>query len=466
MTRPLIVANRHPAQRCYLMAASVWVFVWASMSGCGVVCRGPGCADEWDLGRLLVVRGAQGDADAVDAASGAWLGTVEQGNGWVVAAAGTTMWVGLPDVSSVAVVADGTADMALPAASITQGDTSAFGAALAVANGTDLWIGAPDLDFSQGGVYRVPGGADPVIRGAGPGDRLGDALATCGDLDGDGLQDLLVSAPWFAAPDGFPFADDVPALAGAVVLVLSAQEGVAVREPWTAGRLWWGATAGDALGAGMVCDRDLDGDGVVDIALGAPYFGAADDGAVYVISGAALPDSGPVDGAATRTVDGAAGSWLGTSLATLVPEGDPVAYLVAGAPGAEEGAGSAWILSNLDQPTPSRRAEIVADTAAAGSHVGREVATGDLDGDGTDDLLVGAPDWKEGKNGDAAGRLFAWHGAGGFLGTLDLGSADVVLTSTQPFSRIGRGVVAHDLDGDGADDVLLPTRTAEVRVSR
>lgn len=466
MTRPLIVATRHPAPRCYLIAALLSACL---VPGCGVVCRGPGCEDDWDLGELLVVRGAssaRGELDAAEVASGSWRGTTAQGNGWVVAALGSTMWVGLPDVSAVAVVQDGTAAGALPDATLVRGDGSGYGSALAVTGDGTLWIGAPDHELAEGAVF-LGDASDPVLRGSSPGDRLGDGLAPCGDVDGDGAQDLLVSVPWFAAPAGFPLAeaDAVPRLAGAVVLVLSGQDGVVPREPWTAGRLWWGAAAGDALGAGMACDRDLDGDGVADLAVGAPYAGADDAGAAYVISGAALPDSGPIDAAAGQIVAGDPGSWLGTSLATLLPADSAVAHVVAGAPGASDGAGAVWIVGGFEQAL-LRRAEVAAGEAAGGSHVGRVVASGDRDGDGTEDLLVGAPDWKEGKNGYDAGRLFVWYGGAPWLGTLDLESADVELASDQPFARVGRGLLAHDLDGDGADELVLPTRTADLAGSR
>jgi hypothetical protein len=465
MTRPLIVATHALLGTAYL-------------TGCGVVCRGPACADEWDVGRALAIPGAPDrpeGGDAVEAAALAWMGTDVEGADWAVAAGDGEVLIGTPGSSEVwPMAADASGSLA--GRPWTDGTSFGFGAAIARED-TATWVGNPEAHLATGAVYRYPPGAtdpDLEIQGASPGDRFGERLWTCGDLDGDGIGEILVAAPWFAPPPGFPLADPtvVPPLAGAATLLLSTELAADPDRPlWELGRLWWGAGSGDALASGATCERDLDGDAIPDVALGAPYEGAGDDGAIYLVSGATLPASGPIDAMAparlpgTRAVVGAEGpqseserrgGWVGLDLATIANRTGQV-LLVVGAPGWHDGAGAVWLVDAVGPLQVVARFE--ADAAAAGNHVGRFVAHGDTDGDGREDLLIGAPDWKEGRNGYDAGRAFALYGGPAWSGVIPL-AADTTWTATQPFARVGRGLSAADLDGDGADELLLPTRTA------
>jgi hypothetical protein len=446
------------------------------LSGCGVVCRGPGCEADWNLGRVIVVRGGSdllGEADAVGLATGEWTGDLTQGTDWQVAASGGEILVGMPDASVVAVTPDrSTAGPLLPEALFADNTSHGLGGALSIAptgaDGTpDLWVGNPAAGLSRGAVsrYDSPFSAASApsfeLDGVTAGDHFGENIAVCGDISGDGLPDLLVSAPWFEAPAAFPLAApaDVPALAGAVFLLRS--ELLAAgnpAEPWTFGGMWWGSLAGDALGAGLSCDVDLDGDGVADLAMGAPFAGSRDDGAVYFFSGAAVPPSGPIDVAAAQVIPGPAGGWFGTSLTGIGVRGTNL--LAVGAPGDVGGAGSVQLLDGFATGVATATTVFSADVSLTGEHFGRVVAVGDVDGDGAEDLLVGAPDHQEGKNGYDAGHLSLWYGASRWGAAVASDTADATLTSNQPFARVGGEIAVVDVDGDGADDIVLATRTA------
>jgi hypothetical protein len=148
----------------------------------------------------------------------------------------------------------------------------------------------------------------------------------------------------------------------------------------------------------------VSGDGVDDLALGAwAHAGAgADAGAAYVVFGgllAAAPSGTiSVTAADVEILGAAAGDELGTWVARGGdPDGDGFGDLLVGAPGSdagEPGGGAAYL---FDGPLvgPSR-APSSALATYLGGFPGDEAGTavvggGDVDGDGIDDVLIGAP---------------------------------------------------------------------------
>jgi len=111
------------------------------------------------------------------------------------------------------------------------------------------------------------------LDGANAGDHFGHAMDHLADLDGDGLGDFVVSAP-FASPGGLAGAGSAFVYSGATGSLLYT---------------FHGEGAGDGFGSSLANIGDADGDGFDDIALGAPFAdfnGLLDNGAVYVYSGA------------------------------------------------------------------------------------------------------------------------------------------------------------------------------------
>ena len=86
------------------------------------------------------------------------------------------------------------------------------------------------------------------------------------------------------------------------------------------------------------------------------------------------------------------------------------------------------------------------------SYPGRLSSAGDVDGDGLDDVLIGA--YGDDDNGSSSGA--AYLVLGGVSGTLDLAAADSKLTGTSSSDQAGRAVAGGgDLDGDGYGDLLV-----------
>jgi hypothetical protein len=328
----------------------------------------------------------------------------------------------------------------------------AAGTALAVGDAdgdgvVDLLIGAPgpgggpgaawlltgpisgDMDLSAATTdLWLTGAATP---GGGTGGEAGRALAL-GDVTGDGGVDLIVAAPGLgtaAAPS-----------AGAVFVVPGTQTG--------SGRLAEavrveGRAADGRLGA-RVDAVDWDGDGVSDLVLGAPSLevaGVSAAGEVAIVLGPIDTDLTAAD-ADVRLETGGSSDLLGAGLAVLgdvTGDGQPDVALAA--PGRSSLAGAVWVLAALPASDGKVWDEAVSrlDGPDAGGLLGAGIAgAGDVDRDGVDDLLVGAP----GEGG--VGQAWLLHGP------LPSGGIDPSALGTG-FAGAGAGDLTGLVLGGGVD---------------
>jgi hypothetical protein len=438
--------------------------------GCDRRCSGPACEDAWPLGRLAIHRGGAWEAErsAWGEATAVLDGTEAQGSDWSVAAADGRTIIGMPEADTVALVEDPDPDLDEQDATARvtwSAGPSEFGAAVIAvgSGGFDLWVGAPGAALDRGAVHRfaraeasgdrTSSEADLTLRGWSAGDRFGERLAGCGDLTGDGLPDVAIGAPHLSQPEGNQAGGaNISALAGGVFLVRSEDGGTAA---------FWGLEPGDRLGSAIVCDQDADGDGIADLVVGAPFAGADDRGAVYVIGGADLRTLGAdarsdVGNVAGSVIEGdEPDGWAGWAVAAGDLTGDGAVDLVVGQPGSDGGRGAVRVMQGATET-----ARFAPPDDREGDHAGKSLLVGDLDRDGALDLVVGLPDWREDRAYDV-GLVSVFHGARGFpAGQAVLADDDsTTIVGNQPFQRVGGALCLGALDGDGvADDLFLPTR--------
>lgn len=309
------------------------------------------------------------------------------------------------------------------------GDVNGDGAPDYAAGAPRAWkfagIGSVLSDVGEARIHSGANGAPlKSLAGGAEGDRLGAALAGAGDVDGDGIPDLLVGAP----------ASDTAALTDAgEAFVQSSATGALL---FTIGGFQANSEFGDAVAAG-----DLNNDGKPDFAVGIPRYDvgpSADVGRVRVYSG--------VNGS-TLLLDrsGSAGDRLGDAVAMGDVDGDGFADLIAGAPMDESSLADQGRVNAYSGATGALLWSAVG--TAANDGLGLTVAVvGDVNGDGMLDVAAGAPFATVG-GAPRAGYVRVMHGAIGFTHWTATGVADDVLGA----SVAGAG----DVDLDGRAEVLV-----------
>lgn len=284
----------------------------------------------------------------------------------------------------------------------------------------DVLVGAPGVDSSDldaGAAYLYPGGtAAPLVpaavfAGQTRGDLFGNAVAKAGDLDRDGYVDVLVGAyAWDRDGDAQErtgraylfWGGPAPATKPAVVFT--------------------GESSGAYFGLDVKGVGDVNGDGYPDVAVGGYR-------------------------TAVRATCGG-----GTAVLTAVGR----VYVYFGGPRERIDGIPDVVLTGetLQDPTNPSSACRRGDEFG-----GRLAGAGDVNGDGYDDIVVGARGYDLGDvsnpSGPNAGRAYIFYGGPWLIG-VGADQADVVLTGSAAGDEFGEAVAGlGDADGDGFADVLV-----------
>jgi len=220
--------------------------------------------------------------------------------------------------------------------------------------------------------------------------------------------------------------------------------------------IWLGSSAADALGTGLIALEDLDGDGLADVAISAPGTAAA-AGRIYIVSGTAELTSGPMESIATATLEGDdLEGEAGTAMAGGDVDGDGTVDLVIGAPMAVTQSGRVHVVGGTSLVAGSWTISDVSLVSYTGPTVFGQAGTvlssgGDVDGDGLEDLLVGAP----ADSTVATSSGAAWLIISGLTGPRALADADASFWGGSTSDQTGASVGMADLNGDGLDDLLM-----------
>lgn len=372
----------------------------------------------------------------------------------------------------------------------------------------DLIIGAPSADANgnsnAGASYVVFGSSTTafttpfnlnslngsngfVINGVAENDRSGISVSAAGDINNDDVDDLIIGADG-AAPNGngsgasyvvfgsnttsFPASFDLSTLDGSNGFVIN------------------GADFFNRFGGSVSAAGDFNSDGVDDVIIGA----VTSIGTSYVVFGSSSSSafSTPVEldslngpGNRGAVIEGRRpGDLSGYSVSTAGDiNGDGIDDVIIGAPGVGShedlsipayyaGNGASYIVFGNQSPSaftaPLSLGALDGDNgfvlngASFGDRSGNSVsAAGDLNGDGIDDLIIGAA--HRSSNGDESGAgyvVFGKHSSSRFPPVLELfqldGNDGYVINGVQEGDRSGTSVsAAGDINGDGISDLLV-----------
>jgi hypothetical protein len=309
-------------------------------------------------------------------------------------------------------------------------------------------------------------------------DVLGKGVAV-GDVNGDGLNDLLTSA---LRADGLgPGQSDF----GRVYVFYGRMAWPSVIDLASSPNLADVTIGGDVQKGDFgihLAAKDFDNDGFDDILIGAPAVLAntTQPGGLRVVYGSAsLPSTiqinAPPVGVRTFVVNGeVVGDKLGHGVAADDLNNDGIADMVGGAPLGEGpcgagGGGKAYVFYGSSSSPLTGTWNLAATPAPltvvsgeGGDQMGRRLHVGDVSGDGMADLILGArcADGPGGRiNSGAAHVLFGPLG----MGTRNLGSqpADFLVYGADAGDELGVGPGSGDVSGDGNGDLILGASEAD-----
>jgi hypothetical protein len=227
--------------------------------------------------------------------------------------------------------------------------------------------------------------------------EFGDAVAGAGDLNNDGIDDIVVGARWYSdEPD-----TDLNKHSGAVYVFYGSDTGPSEEPDW----FLFSTQAGAWFGASVSAAGDVNHDGYDDLLVGAP--------------GTLNPESGVTEGAVFL--------FLGRDTNTVPP------------------------------PTSVADAAWIAYGGQEGGAFGAVVASaGDVNGDGRPDAVVSTPSYDRPSDGVQVGVAFAFCGNGTTFGSAPCWT----VYGSQPAAGFGTSAAgAGDVNDDGFDEVIVGAPT-------
>ncbi len=333
----------------------------------------------------------------------------------------------------------------------------------------DVIVGAPSFSglagSNEGAFYVFHGGAggftlDFGIASEQANANLGASVASAGDVNGDGYDDVIVGAPLYGGEGvAFVFLGSPGGLVGAELADAHAR----IESNQVLAQ----------LGTSVASAGDVNGDGYADVIVGAPFYSAGEtgEGAAFVFLGSAsgLVASGH-PGNADAQLEGDQASGAGFDLAPSFGQsvasagdvnGDGHADVIVGAPfynAGEEDEGAAFVflggiggVASVGAGAAHARLESDQVDAELGAAV---ASTGDVNGDGYADVIVGAPFYANGESNEGAAFVFLGGATG--VSSANPAAAFAQLEGNQVAAQSGFSAAsAGDVNDDGFADVVV-----------
>ena len=307
-----------------------------------------------------------------------------------------------------------------------------------------------------------------VINGTASNQFSGRSVSDLGDVNGDGFNDLLIGGPG-AAGHGTNtgaafvlFNNGSLGQGGNIELAdLNGSNGFALI----------GINAGDRTGFASASVGDINGDGLDDFVLGAPYAGNNNSGSAYLIFGNKSTPPANIELSSLSTSNGIAinGSstdqHLGFSVGTAGDfNGDNIQDFLVGSPGTNQthiifgqtsfpSATAGFSTSDLN----GNNGFNIQGTGATGAAVNsvNQFKAGDINGDGLDDIIIGAPDANSSKcevyvvfghtgSNNSTFQLTDLNGTNGFK-----------IAGLNTNDHLGVSISTGDVNGDGVSDLIM-----------
>ncbi len=315
-----------------------------------------------------------------------------------------------------------------------------------------------------------------VLNGIDANDVSGSGLAI-GDINGDNIGDIIIGAD--AETTGNSASGEAYVIFGKTTAFASSLD-ISDLIDGTSGFLLNGVDASDRAGT-AVAVGDINNDDVEDVIIGAKSAdpNGSNSGETYVVFGkttafGATVELSGLDGSTGFKLNGVSGGDnSGEALAVGDINNDNFDDVIIGAPNGDNGgsnSGETYVVFGQASFSGSSVIELsdlngttgfVLNGQGGSDESGSAVASGDINGDGIEDVIIGAP--KEHSPSNDEGETYVYFGkTTAFDSAIELsdldGSIGFVLSGISTGDQSGGAVAAGDVNGDGIGDVIIGAR--------